>query len=432
MTRSIRVAAVQLRAHDHAGFAGALPGILEAAAEAANGAELVVLPEGTLPAYVLGEARVDSAAVESALARFAQLAERTRTVFVVGAATGRGPRPRNAAVVIDRDGTIAGQAEKFFLWHFDRRWFEAGERIEPIATSIGRIGALVCADGRIPTLSRLLVDRGAELLVMPTAWVTSGRDPAVLENAQADLLAGVRAFENGVPFVAANKCGAELGIVAYCGKSQILDARGDAVAIGPQREPAIVKGTIEIGEPQPYRIAAAHPNPRGTQLAAPLRVAISPAPLPADIDARLELLDDAFALAPGDEERFSALDRAVAAVRADDATMLDPAGLVGYRRSGYRLAVWTTQLEPALAQRIARARAIELRLYVVVFEGERRRAYAVDPDGAIVCGTFDGFAIASFLLDPQRIAQTAVAPGTDVSDGLERVAALSHREEAVR
>ena len=58
---------------------------------------------------------------------------------------------------------------------------------------------------------------------MPTAWVTSGRDPGALENVQADLLARVRAYENGVPFVAANKCGVELGIALYCGKSQIVD-----------------------------------------------------------------------------------------------------------------------------------------------------------------------------------------------------------------
>ena len=72
---------------------------------------------------------------------------------------------------------------------------------------------------------------------MPTAWVTSGRDPTSLENVQADLLGRVRAYENRVPFVAANKCGSELGMVAYCGKSQIVDSRGEIVALANQHRP---------------------------------------------------------------------------------------------------------------------------------------------------------------------------------------------------
>jgi len=430
MIRSLRVAAVQLRAHDRAGFEQTLPAILDQIAEAANGAELVVAPEGTFPAYVLGTAPIDRDAIAAAVEGLRDLARRTRTVIVAGVATAGDLQPRNAALVIDRDGTVAGRADKLFLWHFDRRWFEPGDRLAPVRTSIGSLGVFVCADGRIPTIARTLVDCGAEILVMPTAWVTSGRDPSALENVQADLLARVRARENGVPFVAANKCGSELGMVAYCGKSQIVSAAGDVVALAAERDAQIVRAVVEIGDPHPVRSPIAQPPPRATGAGHPVRIAISFEPLPSDIDARIEVLDDAYAIAPGAAGYFAALDRAIPSVLAGDDAVLDPAGLVGYRRAGYALVVWATNGEPAWVERIARARALELRLYMVVFSEAERRAFAVDPDGAILCGTFDTFTLASFSLDPRKAAETSVAPGTDVNDGLERIAALIRREEA--
>lgn len=434
MRRSVRVAAVQLLAHDRADFARAGDRIVDAVAGAANGAELVVLPEGTLPAYVLGDSAThdDERLVTATLERLCNLARQTSTVIVAGAAQRQGGALRNAAVTIDRNGSLAGSADKLFLWHFDRRWFEAGSRLTPIDTAAGKLGVLICADGRLPTIARALVDRGAEMLVMPTAWVTSGRNPQALENVQADLLGRVRAYENNVPFVAANKCGSELDVVAYCGKSQIVGADGEIVAIGSERQSETLTGTIEIGERTPKRTVLSDVAPRATTVDLPLRLAISPHRLPRDIDHRLEMLDDAFALAPGESDRLAALDRVLPAISVNDDTMLDPGGLVAYRRAGYRLAVWTTAGDSPWTERIARARALELRIYVVVFDGLNDRAYAVDPDGTVVAGTFDGYRVASFALDPRKTIETAVAPGTDVIEGLERVAAIVHHETVGR
>jgi predicted amidohydrolase len=432
VTRSIRVAALQLRAHDRADFASRTAAIVAAVEDASAGAELVVLPESTFPAYVLGDAQIDHPAVEAALERLRELSRRTRTVVVAGVAMRAGSSLVNAAVVIDRDGSIAGRAEKLFLWHFDRRWFEQGEHLAPIPTTLGRLGVLICADGRIPTIARTLVDRGAEMLVMPTAWVTSGRNPGVLENVQADLLGRVRAFENGVPFVAANKCGAELGMVAYCGKSQIVDASGTPIAIASEDSPETLKGVIETGGGRPHRTKPAQPSPRATTIERPLRIGFSIEPLPEDIDRRLDLLDDAYALAPDHPDRVSALDRVLPTAVVTDDDVLDPAGLVGYRRAGYRLFAWTTEFDPVWTERIARSRALELRLFAVVFDRRSNRAYAVDPDGAIVAGTFNGFRLASFLLDPRRTMETTVAPGTDIADGLERVASIVIREDRIQ
>jgi predicted amidohydrolase len=428
MTRFIRAAAMQLSAHDRADFQRSLDGTIDSVRQTAKRADLVVLPEATFPAYVLGHRPVDEEAMRSVLRRLAEVARETQTVIVAGVAAPVGATARNSAFVIDTDGSLAGRADKLFLWHFDRRWFEQGDRLAPIPTSIGTLGVLVCADGRLPTIARALVDRGAEALVMPTAWVTSGRNPDALENVQADLLGRVRAYENGVPFIAANKCGAELGMVVYCGKSQIVDAHGNAVAIASENRPEVLSADVELSGARPRRATLAPVAPRVTQLEGPLRLAISYDPLPRDVDERLELLDDDYALAPEDRDRLALLDDALPVALVGDDLALDPAGLIAYRSAGYPLICWATDLARPWSERIARTRALELRIYLVVYDRPARRAYAVDPDGTIVAGTFADYRLASFSLDPRKVTDTAVAPGSDIGEGLARIAAISEAE----
>ena len=105
--------------------------------------------------------------------------------------------------------------------------------------------------------------------------------------------------------------------------------------------------------------------------------------------------------------------------------MLDPRALVAPRLDGVRLFVWHASIEADWVVPFARTRAAELRVYVIVLDTPRRRAFAVDPDGAIVCGTFDGFELAAFTFDRTRTDAWQVAPGTDVRESIVRVAALT-------
>lgn len=417
----IRVSAIQLLAHDRSSLAGAWPGIASRIREAADGgAQLVVLPEGTLPAYVLGYDRFERSEIEAALSESARLAAELRIVLVVGSARVIDDRVYNSAVVFEADGTQAGFADKYFLWHFDRQWFARGERLQPVATSVGALGVLICADGRIPTIASTLVDRGAELLVMPTAWVTSGRDPQHLENVQADLLARVRARENGVPFVAANKCGVELRSVAYCGKSQIVAADGSLTAIASETEPQILTAEVTAGSARPLRASSERVSAVNARTAVhSVRVAISARSTGGDLRARLRILEADVLIAPQTLAR--AADWPLPAIVADDALVHDPGALARYRLAGIGVAVWDSGPDDGWQIAFARARALELRIYVVVLDRASGRAYAVDPDGAIVCGTYGDYEIASFSYDAARTLQTLVAPGTDVREGLERV-----------
>lgn len=412
---ALTVAAIQATAHERARFGQAWPKIADAVREAARlGARLAVLPEATVPGYVLGPEPLDDGEIRRALESCADLARSLRIVLVAGAARTHEGRTFNSAAVFDTDGSLAGTADKHFLWHFDRQWFAPGESLAPIRTSLGSIGVLICADGRIPTIARALVDRGAALLAMPTAWVTSGRDPANLENIQADLLGRVRAMENAVPFIAANKCGVELGAVAYCGKSQIVGADGTRMALASQTEPeTIVADVLPAQHPPRANIPIPAPpktRPRGA------RVAISASAL--DNDRTLRILEASVAVDPQNVEPACA---ALGGFAATDELVSDPAGFAAYRLSGYAAGVWVTRMEPQRQELLARARAVECRMYAIVIDLQRARAYAVDPDGAVVCGTFGTYAVASFSYDPERTRQTFVAPGTDVLAGIERL-----------
>jgi apolipoprotein N-acyltransferase len=241
---------------------------------------------------------------------------------------------------------------------------------------------------------------------------------------QADLLARVRAYENRVPFIAANKCGSELAMVAYCGKSQIVDSGGEIVALASERAPETLHAAITLAGGRPPRVAQVRLPVRQNRADAPLRLAIAYESLPNDIDERLDLLDDAFALSSADLARRELLDQTIPLASVVDETVLDPGGLVPYRRAGCILFCWTTVVRPPWLERIARARAVELRVYLVVFDRSAQRAFAVDPDGTIVAGTFDEYRLASFTFDPRKTAETIVAPGTDVAEGLDRIEAI--------
>ena len=453
--RKIPVACIQTRAYDRRDFDEKWPHVLAlVGSAAARGAELVVLPEGSAPAYVLGLEPVPERQLQFASQTLAAIAREHRLTIVYGAAKIIRDRTFNAAICIGPDGAELGFAAKQFLWHFDRRWFAAGTTLEPVDTPLGRLGLFVCADGRIPTIAATLVERGASVLVMPTAWVTSGRDPAALENIQADLMANVRARENGVPFVVCNKAGVEAASVAYCGKSAIIAADGSFIARGNERDETIVYGEIET-ETTDRRLSfpsAAAPSPSfptDAPLAARARIAFT---LATDADELARLAHDAaladaqLLIAPAGATTASAVPllrppgtgsagvyETSAGVRAcfvDTETVESPRGLVEPRLAGVDLFVWKAEGEAAWTLAFARTRAAELRAYVVVFDAARERAFVVDPDGVTLAGTFEDFRMAAFVYDRARTAATMVAPATDVALGLRTAEAL--RTEGLR
>ena len=225
--------------------------------------DLMITPECTYPAYVLGSVKEFNANYPGdPLPAFAEKARQHKIHLCLGLATpaetADGPVIYNEAVLIGPDGAIIGRTAKSLLWHFDSRWFCAGTSYPVFETAIGRIGMLVCADGRMPEIARSLAQAGAQLILDPTCWVTYAASRQNLPNPQADYMLATRAFENGVWCVATDKVGLERGTVLYVGRSCIISPTGRKVMEGPSDREEIVFAEVELA---PRAIPAAPRRP---------------------------------------------------------------------------------------------------------------------------------------------------------------------------
>jgi hypothetical protein len=230
----------------------------------------------------------------------------------------------------------------------------------------------------------------------------------------------VRARENGVPLIAANKVGVEARSVAYCGKSAIIAADGAFVARASQDEETTLIAHVAIGPAIVHRAEAPPPITRGAGAAAlpeSARIAIA-ARSDAALHESARIADADFTIDPHMQPPSS--DIAI----VDDEAILDPRALIAPRLDGVRLFIWHASIEPAWIVPFARTRAAELRAYIVVLDTPAKRAFTVDPDGVILCGTFGAFDLAAFAFDRRRTDTWTVAPHTNVRSGLLAVEAM--------
>ena len=264
------VALLQLRAFGLADHEAAWAELLRRIDEAATPADgpppgLIVAPEASYPAYYLhSRAAYEAAGVLAdgeVEATLAERAARHGATIVVGLVQ-RTPagKLRNQAVSFGPSGEVLTRTAKRFLWHFDTEWFEAGEDASVVEVGGGRAGVFVCADGRLPEIPRALAAAGAELLIDPTAWVSSGRDAAALSNPQVDYMLAARAIENGAWVVAADKVGVEAGTIVYAGRSGVVDPAGRWRVQAPSDAAGIIRTSIDLDE------ARGAPVPRRPEL----------------------------------------------------------------------------------------------------------------------------------------------------------------------
>ncbi|MGE5580542.1 MAG: nitrilase-related carbon-nitrogen hydrolase [Bacillota bacterium] len=246
----VRVALIQHRAYDVDNSSQGLDAVLSLLEHAGrSGIDLAVLPECSFPGYYLGLRGNPHKAAEGwerALGAFRDVARRRKFNLVAGIAEEDGAKLYNSAFLIGRDGTILGRARKTFLWHFDEKWFSPGDEYRVHETDIGKIGMIVCADGRLPEISRTLALKGADIIADPTNWVTTGNDPARLSNPQVEYMMPARAVENGVWLACANKVGREADSVVYCGHSLVVSPSGEVVKEGSPDKEEIVTATMDV------------------------------------------------------------------------------------------------------------------------------------------------------------------------------------------
>jgi N-carbamoylputrescine amidase len=161
----------------------------------------------------------------------------------------------NTAVVIDKDGSIAGKYRKMHIpddpAYYEKFYFTPGDiGFKPIDTSIGRLGVLVCWDQWYPEAARLMTLAGAEILIYPTAIGFERTDSTEEQQRQRDAWMTVQrghAVANGIPVVAVNRVGFEpdpsgvTGGIQFWGSSFIAGPQGELWAqAGSEEEESIV------------------------------------------------------------------------------------------------------------------------------------------------------------------------------------------------
>lgn len=205
------------------------------------GAKLVVFPECMNTGYLFDSAGHCAKLAEPVNGRYVQamadLAKKHRIHIASGITERDAGKIYNSGVLIDSRGELALHYHKQFLATHDQNWFEFGNRGCPVVdTELGRIGLLICFDGRIPEIARCLALSGAEVICDMANFFAMD---------QAEMWVPARAFENGVWIVASTKAGVERSIY-YPGGSMIAAPTGDVVAKMPYDVHGITSAEIDL------------------------------------------------------------------------------------------------------------------------------------------------------------------------------------------
>lgn len=213
---------------------------------AQQGAELVVLQELHNGLYFCQEENVDTFNQAEPIPGpstefYGALAKELQVVIVTSLFERRAPGLyHNTAVVLEKDGTIAGKYRKMHIpddpGYYEKFYFTPGDLgFQPINTSVGRLGVLVCWDQWYPEAARLMALAGAELLIYPTAI---GYDPHDTKDEQErqrmawQTVQRGHAVANGLPVVTVNRVGEEDG-VPFWGTSFVAGPQGELLYEAP-------------------------------------------------------------------------------------------------------------------------------------------------------------------------------------------------------
>ncbi|UJX24261.1 carbon-nitrogen hydrolase [Pseudoalteromonas sp. CF6-2] len=147
----------------------------------------------------------------------------------------------NTAVVLETDGSIAGKYRKMHIpddpGFYEKFYFTPGDLgFEPIQTSVGKLGVLVCWDQWFPEAARLIAMAGAEILIYPTAIGWDPRDEKDEQTRQKDawvISQRAHAVANGVPVISCNRVGHESDPST---QSEGIQFWGNSFIAGPQGE----------------------------------------------------------------------------------------------------------------------------------------------------------------------------------------------------
>ncbi len=190
---------------------------------AQEGAQLIVLQELHNSLYFCQEENVDNFDLAEPIPGpstdfYSALAKQYEVVIITSLFEKRtAGLYHNTAVVIEKDGSIAGKYRKMHIpddpAYYEKFYFTPGDLgFHPIDTSVGRLGVLVCWDQWYPEAARLMAMQGAEMLIYPTAIGYAANDDEAEQQRQREAWTTVmrgHAVANGLPVIAVNRVGFE-------------------------------------------------------------------------------------------------------------------------------------------------------------------------------------------------------------------------------
>jgi N-carbamoylputrescine amidase len=251
MSRPVRIATAQ-----YAPAVGDLEGNRRAAlhwieAAAAEGASLLVLPELASSGYVFESDEEAAGLAEPTTGAFvaevAGACGRHDLVVCAGVNEQAGDCRHNSAVLIGAGGVVATY-RKLHLFNDEQSWFRAGGGVPVAELPFGRVGMLICFDLWFPEVARSLALQGAEIICVPTNWVSSFKRTVYDDRGycQGDYMAMAAAAANGCVVACADRVGTERG-VRFLGASIIVGADGWPVAgPAPAADEALLVAEVDL------------------------------------------------------------------------------------------------------------------------------------------------------------------------------------------
>jgi len=241
--------------------------------EASNkGVDLVVLQELHQTHYFCQNENVDlfnlANSWEDDILFWSNIAKKNKIVLVTSLFEKRAAGLyHNTSVVFDKDGSIAGKYRKMHIpddpGFYEKFYFTPGDiGFEPIQTSIGKLGVLICWDQWYPEAARLMALKGADILIYPTAIGWFENDSEDEKQRQLDAWIAVQrghAVANGIPVVTVNRVGFEkddsevLDGTQFWGNSFVFGAQGEYLAHAAHQNEEILYSTIDLNKSENVR-----------------------------------------------------------------------------------------------------------------------------------------------------------------------------------
>ena len=240
---------------------------------ARRGAQLIVLQELHNSLYFCQTENVDNFDIAEPVPGpstrlYGELARRFGVVIVTSLFEKRAAGLyHNTAVVLEKDGTIAGMYRKMHIpddpAYYEKFYFTPGDLgFHPIDTSVGRLGVLVCWDQWYPEAARLMALQGAQILIYPTAIGYELSDSAEEQARQRDAWTTVQrghAVANGLPVVAVNRVGLEQDLshqtkgIQFWGSSFVAGPQGELFYQASDQEEESLVVDIDMGHSEQVR-----------------------------------------------------------------------------------------------------------------------------------------------------------------------------------